>query len=86
MRKRERKKKDKRGIKRERKLNQLFQEHVVMGLWWPQAPPPSASRPATVMASTFRASRQPPLSQNPAYAPDLGCIKNISACELTPNF
>ena len=29
---RERKKKEKRGIKGERKLNQSFQEHVVMGL------------------------------------------------------
>ena len=31
-RKRERKKKEKIGIKRERKLNQSFQEHVFMGL------------------------------------------------------
>ena len=31
--------------------------------------PPTAPRPLTVMASAFRASRQPPLSQNPAYAP-----------------
>ena len=31
--------------------------------------PPMAPRPLTIMASAFRASRQPPLSQNPAYAP-----------------
>ena len=31
-RKRERKKKEKIGIKRERKLNQSFQDHAVMGL------------------------------------------------------
>ena len=30
----------------------------------------TAPRPLTVMASAFRASRQPPLSKNPAYAPD----------------
>ena len=36
--KRERKKKEKTGFKRERKLNQSFQEHVVIGLW--QTPDP----------------------------------------------
>ena len=42
-----------------------FQEHVVIG------PDPSvAQRPPTVMASAFHASRQAPLSQNPAYAPE----------------
>ena len=28
-------KEEKKGIKRERKLNQSFQEHVVIGLWKP---------------------------------------------------
>ena len=37
-RKRERKKKVKRGIKREMKLNQSFQEYVVIGHW--QSPDP----------------------------------------------
>ena len=66
---REKKKKEKRGTKRERKLNLSFQEHAVMGLYWP--PDPSvAPRPPAVMTSAFRTSRQPPpLSQNPAYAP-----------------
>ena len=31
--------------------------------------PPAAPRTPTVMASAFHASRQPPLSQNPAYTP-----------------
>ena len=60
---------EKRGFKRERKLNQSFQEHVVISLRQP--PDPAALRPLTVMASAFRPSRQPPLSQNPAYTPDL---------------
>ena len=66
--KRERKKKEKRGIKRERKLNQSFQEHVVEAFGIPR--PLAAPRPLTVMAPAFHVSRQPPLSQNPAYAPD----------------
>ena len=53
-RKREKKReeREKIPIKRERKLNQSFQEHVVMVLQWPQAAP----RPLTVMASAFRVS------------------------------
>ena len=37
-RKRERKKKEKRGFKTKRKLNQSFQEHVVIGLGQPLDP------------------------------------------------
>ena len=58
-----------RGIKKESKLNQSFQEHVVMGLWW--SPDPLQPQDPTVMVSAFHASCQPPLSQNPAYAPEL---------------
>ena len=32
--------------------------------------PPTAPRPLTIMVSAFCASCQPPLSQNPAYAPE----------------
>ena len=64
-RERKREKKEKRGIKRERKS---FQEHEVMVLYWPPDPP-AVPRPPTIMALAFRASCQPPLSQNPAYAP-----------------
>ena len=38
-------------------------------LSWVSSGPPTAPSPPTVMASAFRTSRQPPLSQNPAYAP-----------------
>ena len=37
--------------------------------------PTTASRPLTVMASAFRALRQPPLSQNPAYTPGMCATK-----------
>ena len=49
-------KKVKRGIKRDRKLNQSFQEHVVIGLWQP----PDSPQTSDVMVSAFPASRQPP--------------------------
>ena len=54
---------------RERKLNQSFQEHVVMILSLVVTRPPAAPGPPTVMALAFLASHQPPFSQNPGYAP-----------------
>ena len=74
----EKEKRKKRGIKRERKLNQSFQEHEVIGPLF--APYPAAvPRPPIVMASAFHASCQPPLSQNPAYAPACCMASSSSA-------
>ena len=46
--------------------------------------PPTAPRPLTVTASAFHASRQPPLSQNPAYAPATSCIHNQGDSTVIP--
>ena len=58
-------KKEKRGMKRERKLNQSFQEHVVIGLWQTLGRPQTSDRNGISISRLASA----PLSLNPAYAP-----------------
>ena len=66
------KKKRERGIERERKLNQSFQERG--------HGPLVAPRPPTAMVPAFHASHQPPFLQNPAYTLEWQpCITVVSA-------